>query len=116
MADDDPRAANVLELVRTDLSGERTVLRVVAAVLRTDLDVVTQHTQRHRDVDVRDAKYNVDVGGDRSGLVKDLDPFDVLIVQSVAFPVTTDQVPAGSSDRVFGRRSLGTVSLESFPG
>mmetsp|Transcript_49136 Transcript_49136/g.119069 ORF Transcript_49136/g.119069 Transcript_49136/m.119069 type:complete len:243 (-) Transcript_49136:48-776(-) len=114
VADDDPRTTNVLELVCTDLTRERTVLGVVSTVLCPDLDVITEHTQRHGDVDVRDTQDDVDVGRDGSGIVKDLDPFDVFVIQPVTFPVPTNQVPAGSSNRIVSRRSLRAVCLQSF--
>ena len=85
----------------TDFTSEGTVLRVVTTVLCTDTNILTELTQTQSDVDVGDAQNDVDIGWDRPSLVHNLDPFHVLIVTAIAFPISTDQITAGTWCGIF---------------
>mmetsp|Transcript_21483 Transcript_21483/g.37781 ORF Transcript_21483/g.37781 Transcript_21483/m.37781 type:complete len:227 (+) Transcript_21483:383-1063(+) len=116
VTDNDPGATDIFQLMRTDLSREGSVLGVVATILGSNFNVIAKHGQGHGDVNVRDAQDDVDVGRDGSGVVEDLDPFDVLVVEAVALPVSSDQVSTRTTDRVLGRRALGAVCLQTVFG
>lgn len=101
VSNDNPGAANVLQLVRTHLTGESAILGVVATVLRADFNVVSEHGQNHGNVNVRNAQNHIDIGGDVTSTVEDVDSFHIFIVQAVAFPVSSNQITTRSYDCVF---------------
>mmetsp|Transcript_9727 Transcript_9727/g.20361 ORF Transcript_9727/g.20361 Transcript_9727/m.20361 type:complete len:298 (-) Transcript_9727:20-913(-) len=112
VTDNDPGDTEGLQLVGSNFSGESTVAGVNTTVLGTNGNVLAEIGQQLGDVDVWDAQGNLYVGRDGTGSVEDGDTLGVFVPGSVALPVSTDQVLAGSFGSCFGGRSVGAALLE----
>jgi hypothetical protein len=106
MTNDNPGAANILELVGSDLASVGTVAREVSTVLGSHLDIIAQGGKHHGEVKEGNTEDDVYIGGDRSGVIKDLDTLGIFRQETIALPVSSNQV---TSSRVLigRRRSLG---------
>mmetsp|Transcript_35513 Transcript_35513/g.86080 ORF Transcript_35513/g.86080 Transcript_35513/m.86080 type:complete len:207 (-) Transcript_35513:124-744(-) len=111
VANDDPCAANILQHVGADFTGEGAILDIVSTVLGSNLNVVTKRSQAQRNVQVWDAKDDFDIVGDGSSSVENVDSLGVLVVRSVGLPVSSNQVFTLSDGLVFDGGSLRTASL-----
>ncbi len=112
VTNDGPDNAEGLELVGSGFSGESTAFRVNTTVLGTNGNIGSECCQQLRDVDVRDTKGDLDIGGNWSCLVEDSDTVGVFVPGTVALPVTTNQVLAGSISTNVRGRSRGARVLE----
>lgn len=111
MPNNHPRAADVLELVRSHFTGIRTVGGEISTVLRSNLNVVAKLGENQGQMNEGGAQHNIDVRRNGTRAVEDLDAFSVRAQESVALPVSSDQVAATGFDARF-RRSLGTSGCE----
>mmetsp|Transcript_19033 Transcript_19033/g.53062 ORF Transcript_19033/g.53062 Transcript_19033/m.53062 type:complete len:238 (-) Transcript_19033:88-801(-) len=112
VTDDDPGNTKGLQLVRTSLSSVSSISLVDTRVLCSHGNVLAETCKQLWNVDVGDAKSNFDVGRDRTAFIEHLDAVKILVPGSVAFPVSSNQVLAGSVDTGFCARSIGSACLE----
>jgi len=91
-----PCATNVLELGSADLTGVSTFLGVYSSILCCNSNIITEFLKKERDVNVRSANGNLNVGRDGSSFVENLDKLFCRRDCSVAFPVTTNEIGAFS--------------------
>jgi len=94
MTDNHPRASDIHQLTRANLTRKSAALIVDAAVLRRDLNVVPEGFQGHVDVDKRHAHDNFGVLRYGSTLVDGFDEILRGFDGAVAFPVAADKVLA----------------------
>ena len=107
-----PDDAEGLELVGTGFSRIGAVSSVDSTVLGSNRNVLSEGAQELGNVNVRNTQSDLNVVGNRSGIIEYLDAIGVFVPGSIALPVSADQVLAGSFSANVRGGSFGAGRLE----